>query len=338
MKTNSSHLSSLVLGATGAIGYAVTKELLEQNFSVTVLARNPARARQLFGDAPGLQIVSGDATRKEEVLAVAQGKQLVVHAVNYPYHQWEEFMKPVTQNIIEAASAAGATLLFPGNVYSYGNTSRPIKETDVPAPDTRKGQLRLHLEQLLEKLAQNGNLRVVNVRLPDFWGPNVTNAGFAPIFEGALQGNAMPWLVDADIPHQMAYTPDAARFMVAAALSSFPTAYTVLNYASHTVPSMRSWLTQIAEVAAVTPKVRVYPKMLFKVLGWFQPMMRELEEMLYLFENSILLDDSLRKTMFPNLKETPMQEAIQTTLDWFTENRLKSGKKVKNRREAAAVA
>ncbi|WP_205499675.1 NAD-dependent epimerase/dehydratase family protein [Rufibacter psychrotolerans] len=332
MTTHLSTPSCLVLGATGAIGYALTKELLSRKFAVTVLARDPAKARRLFGPAEGLEILKGDALSAPEVLAAAQGKQLVVHAVNYPYHQWEQYMKPVTQNILDAASAEGATLLFPGNVYAYGNATQPIRETDAPHPTTQKGRLRLQLEQQLEAATQAGALRVVNVRLPDFWGPNVTNAGFAPIFEGALQKKAMPWLVNADIPHQLAYTPDAARFMVEAALAPLPGAYTVLNYASQTVPSMRHWFHQVAQVAGGAAQVRVYPKVLFRVLGWFQPVMRELEEMLYLFEHTVVLDDSLRRQQFPHFRETDPEEAIRTTLAWFAENRLKSGKQAQNSR------
>ncbi len=67
---------------------------------------------------------------------------------------------------------------------------------------------------MLERAANAGTCHVLNVRLPDFWGPNVLNEGVKPIFVNALTGKALPWLINIDIPHQSVYTPDAAEIIV----------------------------------------------------------------------------------------------------------------------------
>ena len=46
-------------------------------------------------------------------------------------------------------------------------------------------------------------------------------------------------------------------------------------------------------------------------------MMKEVKEMLYLFERTVILDDSKVRKLFPDFKETPMDEAITETLSWF---------------------
>jgi len=50
----------LVVGATGGVGKRVVKNLLAQNHSVRVLARNPERARELFSEK--VEIFEGELT------------------------------------------------------------------------------------------------------------------------------------------------------------------------------------------------------------------------------------------------------------------------------------
>ena len=48
--------TTTIIGATGRIGSAVTRGLLGTGQPVRVLVRDPGQARQLFGDAPRLDI------------------------------------------------------------------------------------------------------------------------------------------------------------------------------------------------------------------------------------------------------------------------------------------
>ncbi|GAA4395722.1 NAD(P)H-binding protein [Nibrella viscosa] len=314
--------TTLVLGATGSIGYAVTQNLLTRGLPVTILVRNRAKADALFSGAPTLTILEGDVQDADTLKQVAAGKQCIVHGINYPYDEWLSQMEPATRNVVEAASQNQATIVFPGNVYTYGNCKDPIREDSRPAPNTRKGALRVALEDLLEKAAQAGKCRVLTVRLPDFWGPNVLNAGVKPVFEGALQGKALPWLLNADIPHQFVYTPDAAEIMVRLMLRGSRQPYEVWNYGGEVVPSVRWLFGRIAAITGQSLKIKVYPKWLFSVLGLFVPMMRELKEMFYLYENSVVLDDAKVRAEFPDVNETSLDIAITDTLTWFARHQL----------------
>ncbi|MDX5418962.1 MAG: NAD-dependent epimerase/dehydratase family protein [Hymenobacteraceae bacterium] len=309
----------LVLGATGSIGYAFTKVLLEQRQTITILVRDRRKAEQLFGTHANLTIVEGDAQDTE--LLTRLGKQVthIFHGINYPYDKWQGNMELVTQHVIDAAAANRATILFPGNVYNYGNIETPIKEDSPMNPNTRKGTIRVRLEQMLQQATKQGLCRVIIVRLPDFWGPNVMNEGIAPIFRGALKGEAMPWLYRNDIPHQLVYTPDAARVFYELVKIKPENPFAVYNYGGKVVPSIKSWQAQIAAAAGVKPRYKLHGKFLFKTLGLFMPIMREIAEMGYLWENAILLNDEKLRHTLPQLAHTPMPQAIQETLDWFRE-------------------
>jgi nucleoside-diphosphate-sugar epimerase len=58
----------LVVGGTRGTGKAVVEQLIEQGRPCTVMARNVAKARELFGDA--VNIVSGDVTCPESLQTV----------------------------------------------------------------------------------------------------------------------------------------------------------------------------------------------------------------------------------------------------------------------------
>ncbi|GAB4023605.1 NAD(P)H-binding protein [Spirosoma koreense] len=325
MKTTSDKSTPhvLMLGATGSIGYAVTANLLARQLPVTILVRSRAKAESLFPNQPTLTIVEGDVQDADLLSRLATGKDFIFHGINYPYNKWFGNMDRATEKVIDAAGQNHSTIVFPGNVYNFGNTPEPIREDSKPNPCTRKGQLRVELEAGLEAAANAGKCRVINVRLPDFWGPNVLNEGVKPIFENALIGNALPWLVNADRPHQAVYTKDAAEIIVRLLLRQWETdpvptkPYEVWNYGGTTLPSVRSWFEQITSLTGTALKVKLYSRLTISLLGWFMPVLREVKEMLYLYENTILLNDEKIHAQFPDFNPTPMNQALTETLSWF---------------------
>ncbi len=327
MNTTPKQLPSiLVLGATGSIGYAVTVNLLARRLPVTVLVRNRAKADALFPHQPTLTIIEGDAQDADLLNRVALDKDFIFHGINYRYDQWFGNMDTVTQKVINAAAQNQATIVFPGNVYNFGNTKTPIREDSQPNPCSRKGQLRVDIETQLEQAAAAGRCRVINVRLPDFWGPNVLNDGVAPIFNNALRGKALPWLVNVDIPHQSVFTPDAAEIIARLMLRdwtlerSSTTPYQVWNYGGATLPSIRGWFGQISGLVGKPLGVQVYSRLFIRLMGLFMPVLREVREMLYLYENTVVLDDQNVLALFPDFQPAPMQQALTETLTWFAEH------------------
>lgn len=309
----------LILGSTGSIGYAFADNLISKNIAITVLVRDATKANNLLKPNPLVEIIKGDVQNLELLKKISMDKKYIFHGINYPYDQWFGNMDIATVKVIEAASINKAMIIFPGNVYNYGNL--PIIKEDSPQnPCTRKGILRVELEKMLYEAAYAGKCKVLNVCLPDFWGPNVLNEGIKPIFMNALNGKALPSMIRTNIPHQMVFTKDAAEIMVRLMQRGMDKPYENYNYGGYTHPTLKGFLNQISRLANAPEKITTYPKWLFSVLGIFNPVMKEVKEMLYLFERTVILDDAKVRKLFPNFKETPMDEAITETLNWFREN------------------
>ena len=66
-------------GATGFIGQALTKAMLQRGWSITALVRKPGSPQAQVLSAMGARLVSGDVTERESVRAAMMGADIVVH-------------------------------------------------------------------------------------------------------------------------------------------------------------------------------------------------------------------------------------------------------------------
>jgi len=309
----------LVTGSTGSIGFAFTKTLVDNNIPTTILVRKKEKAINLFGQNELLEIIEGDVMDLSLLKKLASKKQFIFHGINYPYDQWVGNMTKATTNIIEAAAQNKATVIFPGNIYEFGNL-KEITDDTIPNPSTKKGKIRLELFKMLKAAADEGKCKVIFMRLPDFFGPNVVNGLITRIFGYAVQKKTMNWLIRSDIPHQFVYTPDAAKLMFRLCNKTDRPNFVVYNYGGMIVPSLNEFAKEIAKQAGGPAKVQNLPKFVMNIMGLFMPVMKELKENFYLFENSVNLNDKKIRATFPDFKQTSLEQAIKETLEWFREN------------------
>ena len=76
---------ALVLGASGAMGYAIVNELVERGLHVCAFARNKEHLEQLFGNNKQIEIFAGDVLQWEELYQAATDCELIFHSINLPY-------------------------------------------------------------------------------------------------------------------------------------------------------------------------------------------------------------------------------------------------------------
>ena len=310
----------LVLGATGSMGFAYVEALLADNTPVTALVRNVKKAEQLFGKNELLELVEGDVNDFSLLQRTAKDKKVIFFSINYPYQQWTTRMMPTTNLVIKVAQENGATILFPGNIYAFGNFPGPIKEDSIPLLTTEKGKLRWRVIHQLELGTQQGKCKVIVLRLPDFYGPNVTNGLIKPIFGNAAKGKPIEYLLRSDVAHQFVYTADAAKVFLRLEKETGLPDMATFNLAGTTVPSINAFAEIINQVANNSAKVKVTPKWLLKIVGIFLPVVKELKENYYQFENTVVLNDDKLRALYPDLTLAPIEESVKVTVDWFKAN------------------
>lgn len=310
----------LVLGATGGIGFSYTVELLSNNIKTTILVRDKEKAIKLFNNNPLLEVIVGDVNNLAQLKEISANKEFIFLGINVPYQLWEVQMENIVSNVIISAQQNKATILFPENNYAFGNIDKPITESTVPVPSTKKGKLRLRLVNSLKRATELNECKVIIVRLPDFFGPNVTNDLVKPMFGEAIQNKSIKWLINADIPHQFAYTPDISKYLFLLTLEHNLPNFFLINYSGITVSSIKDLSEKISRIQGNPKKVKIVPKFILNMIALFAPELKELKENFYQFENSILLIDDKLKNMYPNFNETKLDTALGMTLGWYEHN------------------
>ncbi|WP_042338510.1 NAD-dependent epimerase/dehydratase family protein [Paraburkholderia ferrariae] len=310
---------ALVLGATGAIGGEVARQLHEAGWQVRALHRRGSPAAGAAAD--GIEWQQGDAMDREAVMRAASGCQVIVHAVNPPgYRNWSQLVLPMIGNTIAAAQAAGATIVLPGTVYNYGPDAFPTLREDQPQqPRTRKGAIRVELERQLQAATAQG-VRTIVVRAGDFFGPRLTaNSWFS---QGLVKAGQPVRTVQLPgrpgVGHQWAYVPDVARTMIELIerRETLPP-FAAFHLGGHWDPDgtkMAEAICRIARLHGAKPRQRRFSWALVFAAAPFMTTLRELLEMRYLWRVPVRLDNARLVATLGREPHTPLDVAVGATL------------------------
>jgi nucleoside-diphosphate-sugar epimerase len=306
-----------IFGAAGAIGPQVAAELNRRGIAFRVVGRQRARLESAFGGMQHAEIFEADLSDLRSASAAARGVDTIVYSVGLPYpsHQLHPVLMRTT---LEAAAAMGvARLVLVSSVYGYGvpRASR-VAETHPRQPETRKGQYRKEQEDLVLEAHGRGKIAGLIVRLPDFYGPGADNSLANPIFRAALAGKTANWVGPVNAPHEFVFAPDTGPAIaeVAGCADCYGEAW---NYGGPGEINTLDFITRVYRAVGRAPKYRAVGRGLLKVMGWFNPVMRELVEMLYLEETPVILDDSKLLAKLGTVRKTPYDEGIRKTLEWM---------------------
>jgi nucleoside-diphosphate-sugar epimerase len=301
-----------VIFGTGAIGLATLDALRRRGETVRLVNRS--------GTAPvpdDVEIVRGDAADPGFATAAARGAQVVYQTLNPPYHQWVELFPALQAGVLAAAQATGARLVSMENVYMYGRPNgQPLTETRPYAAHTKKGQLRARMARELIAAHRAGHVQVAIGRASDYFGPrggaqsNLGNRVFRP----ALAGKTATVLGDPDQPHTYTFIPDIGEGL--AVLGEHPDAPGEVWHLPNDPQTRTSrQLVDLVYRHAGQPrtKLRGTPVLLLRALGVFNPVVRELIELQYEFQEPFIVDSSKIATKL-NVHATPLEEALTGTL------------------------
>jgi len=313
-----------IFGAGGPIGRFVGMELERRGIPFRAVGRTAGKLEAVFGAMRQAQVVAADLSDPGGATQAASGVDTIIYTVGVPYTDFQLYPK-LMRVAVDAAAAAGVKrFVLVTGVYSYGvPQTQKVAETHPRVPVSVKGQLRKEQEDMLMNAGDRGLFQTMVVRLPDFYGPY--SLGLASmIFEAALAGKTANWIGPASTPHEFVFVPDAGPVIVelAARDNCYGEAW---NFAGPGEITALGFIQKVYQAVGREPKFRGIGRTMLRMLGWFNPLMRELPEMLYLQETPVLLDDAkLLRTLGP-VHKTSYDEGIRLTLEAMRKQRSYEG-------------
>jgi len=199
-------LPVLVTGATGKVGRRLVTALLQEGARVSVLTRDPERARGLW---PGgdLHFWRGDLTEPATFAGLLDGVEAVFHLASHAPGPTEPDIYeapahwPVTalgtRNLTALVAASRVSrLVYLSSVKAMGDavaaTGRPADESMEARPDSLYGRSKLDAERSILGLGRARGIHVAVLRLPMVYGL-AGQGNIARMIAAIAGGRFPPW-------------------------------------------------------------------------------------------------------------------------------------------------
>lgn len=301
-----------VVFGTGQVGSHLVRGLVADGHEVVAVNRSGT------GAFDGAHLVAGDATDGTFTSGVCLGADVVYFCLDAPdYAKWPEQFPPLQRGVLAGARAAQARLVVLENLYGYGPVGgKELVETLPLAATTAKGRTRAAMTDELLHAHRSGDVEVSIGRASDYFGPGATHSALGElVFASARDGKRAQIMGDPDKLHSYSYTPD-----VAAGLATLGSAARALGQVWH-LPVSATWTTRhvIEHIYGLTghpPKVLAAGKTMLRLVGVFQPDMREYLHTLYQFTDDWTVSDAKFRAAFGD-GATPLPAALAATVDWY---------------------
>jgi nucleoside-diphosphate-sugar epimerase len=171
-------LRLLVTGATGKVGNAVARQLVDRGDEVVALVRNVATARDVL--PAGVELAGGDVTDPESLRRAAQGADGVFNCMGL-FEQWfadpgifERVNAQGAANVIAAAREAGVDRVVHTSTFDVFHADSGGTVSEAAVADYPKGtayeRSKQHAEELVLAEAEKG-IDVVIVNPASVYGP-----------------------------------------------------------------------------------------------------------------------------------------------------------------------
>jgi nucleoside-diphosphate-sugar epimerase len=298
-----------ILGAGGAIGSELVRELLQAGKQVRLVGRKPGQVQGVT------ETVSADISDLEQTIRAVSGSTVVyvLIGLKYDFKVWRELWPRIMNNVIEACKRSNAKLIFFDNVYMYGKVSGPMTEETPFNPCSKKGEVRARIATVLLDEIKAGTLKAMIARSADFYGPHAkTSVANMLVFDKFVKGGTASCLVRDSVPHSYTYTPDAARSLLLLADSESAWNQTWHIPTASNPPTGKEFIQMVADAFGARPTYRVLSRPVLWIAGLFDSTIRESFEMLYQNDSEYLFDATRFSKAF-NFEPTSYVEGIKGT-------------------------
>lgn len=306
-------MSLHVIVGAGAVGTGTALELAAAGHHVRLVTRSGSGPEH-----PDIERIAADATDAGRLAELTTGAHALYNCANPQYHEWAAAWPPLAASFLTVAETTEARLVTMSNLYGFARGHGPMRAGDELVPFTRKGRIRARMWHDARRAHDDGRIRATELRASDYVGPGLGETSHLGdrVVPRVLAGKRVSLLGPPDVVHSWTYIGD-----VCTTLATLGTDDRSLGRAWHvpTLPAVtaRTMIDAMADAAGV-PRVAVsrIPRAALRLAGVFSPVIRELWEMRYQFDEPFVIDATDTTEAF-GLEPTPRDEQIARTLQSY---------------------
>lgn len=274
-----------ILGSGGIVATELARNLKDYTNQIRLVSRNPKKVNESD------ELFQADLTNPDEVTRAVKGSEVVYITVGFPYSakEWQRLWPPFIRSVISACQEHKAKLVFFDNIYMYDpdHLDGMTEETQVN-PRSKKGRVRAEIAGSIMESVRTGKIEALIARCADYYGPGIERNSILneTVIKPLAQGKKANWLGSLNCKHSFTYTPDAGK--ATALLGNTETAFGLVWHlpTAKNPPTGRQWVEMVAERLGTEPKVQMAPKWMVGMIGWLNPIMKELHEMVYQYDRA----------------------------------------------------
>ena len=321
----------LIVGARGRFGLCVARAFAQAGWQVLAQARGTA------GPAiDGVRWLHTDIGDTEALAQLATQASVLVHAINpgYKVATWEREALANLHSSMALATRLQATLMFPGNVYAFGESMPAVLTEDTPTqPSNAFARIRADMERALAQAAQMTTtattalgdstpaLRSIVIRAGNFFGSG-TGSWFDLAMARDIRKGVFCFPGSMEIATPWAYLPDLAQsFVQVAQRAQQLPAHAVFHFAGHTL-SGHDWVRAVQQAVVAKGwlaqdkalRVTSMPWGVMRALAWAVPTWRAVLSQRYLWLRPHRLDNSKLCGLIGQEPHTEIGQALAATL------------------------
>ena len=302
-----------ILGSGGAIGIELAKALNEYSTDIRLVSRNPKKVNERD------ELFPADLLNPRDVREAVEGSSIVYVTVGFPYayKTWKQSWPVFIKNVIDACMEFESKLVFFDNIYMYDlNHLDGMTEDTLIKPPSKKGVIRAEIADMIMDKVKEGKLTALIARSADFYGPGIKNTSVLTetVFNPLSKGKKANWMASLNFKHSYTYTPDAGK--ATALLGNSEKAYNQVWHlpTAENPLTGREWIDTIASEMGVLAKYQVATKFIVNLLGLFNPIMREMPEMMYQYDRDYIFNSDKFTNQFA-FEVTPYREGIREIIN-----------------------
>lgn len=287
-------IKAMVVRAGSGWGRALVQRLIGANVEVVAYSGSRRKLEALeetYASTPLLRTVRGNARNRSELLAAAEGVDVIFCGAYLNYDDEPEKVRRMLEAVRSVSAATGARTIMLEGVYLPADES--ISDHAIPPVKTS-----------------------MRINSPELYGEGVSNTITHYALRKVIQGKPIKRLIEPSAGRDYLYVEDAARYVLELALTE--SAYGgVWNLRGNGPISQAELLDLAGSVIQTAPRFEPIDGWQMRLLQWYEP---RVKKMLSRLEQ--LGDDSGREgTVFCDPSPTPYPESIASTIAYMMRKR-----------------